>query len=553
MQRAHHLSFFIFHFPLFILSFFFAQASMACTNLIVGKRASADGSVMISYNADDYGSYGFLRFYPAGQHPKGTMRALYDYETNNYLGEIPEADYTYNVIGLVNEHQLSIMETTFGGREELANEEGLLDYGELMYVTLQRARTAREAVDVMTNLADTYGYRSEGESFTIADPNEVWILEMIGKGKGQRGAVWVARRLPEDCITAHANQSRITRFPLKDKANCVYSKDVIRFARERGYFAGRDADFSFRDAYAPNDFSGRRICDARVWSFFNHHADGMDRYLPYILGRDKDCEEMPWCIKPTAPVTLNQLKQDMRDHYEGTPLDMTSDIGAGPYEAPYRPTPLYFEVDSVKYFNERPISTQQTATTYIAQLRSWLPSHVGGVLWVGCDDANMISYTPIYCCTTQLPECYDPRTADAFTFSMRSAYWMCNAVSNFIYPRYSQLFPALKEVRDQLDSEFESLQDATDKQALAMSEEEARRHLTAYSVRSASLMMDRWHQLFERLMVKYNDFTEKPEENGRYLRTPGGEHVPVIRPGYPEAFRRQIVNQTGDRYRVPNP
>ena len=525
--------------------------SMACTNLIVGKKASTDGSVMITYSADDYGSFGYLHFYPAGHHQPGTMRALYDYETNNYLGEIPEVPYTYGVIGQINDQQLSIMETTFGGREELVDSTGLLDYGSLMYLTLQRAKTAREAIDVWTTLANTYGYRSEGESITMADPNEAWVLEFVGKGPGNKGILWVARRLPDDCITGHANQSRITTFPLKDKANCLYAKDVIKFAREKGYFKGKDSEFSFRDAYAPNDFGGRRICDARVWSFFNRCASGMDRYLPYILGKEDNTEELPWCIRPEKPVSLNDLKQAMRDHFEGTPLDMTSDIGAGPYEAPYRPTPLYFEVDGKKYFNERPISTQQTAVTYLAQLRAWLPNHIGGVLWVGFDDANMVPYVPVYGCSTMCPEAYAEQTANAFTFSPKCAYWVQNALSNFVYPRYSQLFPELQRARDMLDNELEATQNAVEQEAKAMTTEDAVRHLTGYTARTAGLMMDRWRGLFERLIVKYNDMTEKPEENGQYKRTPGGEHVPVIRPGYPERFRQIIVEKTGDRYLAP--
>ncbi len=534
-----------------ILAALMAIKAYACTNLIVGKGASADGSVMITYSADDYGSYGYLHFYPAAHHAKGEMRALYDYETNNYLGEIPEAEYTYNVIGQINEHQLAIMETTFGGREELVDTTGLLDYGSLMYLTLQRARTAREAIDVWTTLVDTYGYASEGESITLADPNEVWVLEIIGKGPGRKGAVWVARRLPDDCITGHANQARITTFPLKDKKTCLYSKDVISFAREKGFFTGKDKDFSFRDAYAPNDFGARRICEARVWSFFNRCASGMEKYISYIQGIEEVTEEMPWCIRPDKPVTLNQVKQAMRDHFEGTPLDMTSDIGAGPWEAPYRPTPLYFEVDGKRYFNERPISTQQTAVTYLAQLRSWLPDHIGGVLWVGFDDANMVAYTPVYCCATMCPEPYAEKTADPFTFSLKSAYWMANALSNFVYPRYSQLFPELQAVRDKLDSEFESLQTKVDNEAKNMQREQAIQHLTAYTTRSASLMMDRWRQLFERLIVKYNDMAIKPEADGKYKKTAGGEHVPLIRTGYPNRYRKAIVDATGDRYLAP--
>ena len=474
-------------------------AGFACTNLIVGKKASADGSVMITYSADDYGSYGYLHFYPAADHQPGDSRSLYDYETNNYLGEIPEIAHTYNVIGQINEHQLAIMETTFGGREELADSTGLLDYGSLMYVTLQRARTAREAIDVWTKLVETYGYRSEGESITLADPNEVWVLEMIGKGPGRKGAVWVARRLPDDCITGHANQARITRFPLKDPANCIYSKDVISFAREKGYFSGKDADFSFRDAYAPNDFSARRICEARVWTFFNRFCAGMDKYLPYAMGIE----------------------------------------------------PLTFEVDGKKYFNERPISTQQTAVTYLAQLRSWMPNHVGGVLWVGFDDANMVAYAPVYCCSKFCPEPYAEKTADPFTFSAKSAYWLANALSNFVYPRYCQLFPELRDVRNQLDADFETLQQRTEADALKMTQSEAVSFLTDYTSRASGLMMDRWRQLFERIIVKYNDMAIKPEENGEYKKTAGGDHVPLIRTGYPERYRRTIIEQTGNHYLKP--
>ena len=531
-----------------LLAWLIAATGFACTNLIVGKKASADGSVMITYNADDYGSYGYLHFYPAGHHQPGEMRALYDYETNNYLGEIPEAEYTYGVIGQINDQQLSIMETTFGGREELVDTTGLLDYGSLMYVTLQRAKTAREAIDVWVKLCETYGYRSEGESITLADPNEVWVLEFVGKGPGSKSILWVAWRLPDDCITGHANQARITTFPLKDKANCLYAKDLIKFAREKGYFSGKDAEFSFRDAYAPNDFSGRRICDARVWSFFNRCAPGMDRYLPYILGKDDNTEEMPWCIRPAKLISLNDMKQAMRDHYEGTPLEITSDLGAGPYEAPYCPTPLFFEVDGKKYFNERPISTQQTAVTYLAQLRSWLPNHIGGVLWVGFDDANMVPYAPVYGCSTLCPEAYAAQTASPFDFSVKSAYWLQNALSNFVYPRYCQLFPEVQQARDRLDRELESLQEQVEKEASAMSQEEAVRYLTGYTARTSGLMMDRWRTLFERLIVKYNDMTEKPEENGQYKKTAGGEHVPVIRPGYPERYRKAVIEATGERY-----
>ncbi|MBR5776377.1 MAG: C69 family dipeptidase, partial [Bacteroidaceae bacterium] len=316
--------------------------ALACTNLIVGKKASKDGSVMISYSCDDYGAFGFMNWQPGGTHKKGEMRPLYHYESNNYLGEIPEAKQTYSVIGLMNEFQLTIHETTFGGREELEDTTGLFDYGSLMYVTLQRARNAREAIKVMGELVEKYGYCTNGESFSIADPNEVWILEMIGKGPGRKGAVWVAVRIPDDCISAHANQSRIRQFPLKDKENCIYSKDVISFAREKGYFNGKDEDFSFQAAYAPTDFGAQRFCEARVWSFFNRWAaEDMEPYLGYAMG-ESGAAPMPLYVKPKQPLSVQDVKEMMRDHYEGTPLDVLNDPGMGPWEMPYRPTPLSY-------------------------------------------------------------------------------------------------------------------------------------------------------------------------------------------------------------------
>ena len=526
--------------------------ALACTNLIVGKKASKDGSVMISYSCDDYGAFGFMNWQPGGTHKKGEMRPLYHYESNNYLGEIPEAKQTYSVIGLMNEFQLTIHETTFGGREELEDTTGLFDYGSLMYVTLQRARNAREAIKVMGDLVEEYGYCTNGESFSIADPNEVWILEMIGKGPGRKGAVWVAVRIPDDCISAHANQSRIRQFPLKDKDNCIYSKDVISFAREKGYFNGKDEDFSFQAAYAPTDFGAQRFCEARVWSFFNRWAaEDMKPYLSYAMG-ERGAEPMPLYVKPKAPLSVQDVKEMMRDHYEGTPLAVQNDPGMGPWEMPYRPTPLSFEVDGKQYFNERPISTQQTANYYVSQMRSWLPNHIGGVMWFGNDDANMTSPTPVYCCTVEAPDCYSLKTADAFNFSFRSAYWVQNWVSNMVYYRYKDLFPELKAVRDQLDADYNQLVADTDKQALAMGEEEAKKFLSAFSHRAAQGMLNQWVELGQKLIVKYNDMTiKKVDENGRYLKTPGGNPRPVTRPGYPERFRKQLILQTGDRFLKP--
>ena len=525
----------------------------ACTNLVVGKKASKDGSVIISYSQDDYGAFEPLRVIPAADHPAGAMHALYHYESGNYLGEIPEVAHTYGIVGLMNEHQLSIHETTYGGREELTDTvSGLIDYGSLMVLALQRAKTAREAIQVMTDLTEKYGYESEGESFTIADPNEAWIMDMIGKGPGNKGTVWVAVRIPDDCISGHANQSRIHQFPLKDKKNCLYAKDVISFAKEKGYFSGKDADFSFADAYAPLDFGGLRYCEARIWSFFNKWAaEDMSPYLPFAMGDTKG-QVLPLYVKPKAPLSVQDVKDMMRDHYEGTPMDMTQDIGMGAWEMPYRPTPLSFEVDGKKYFNERPISTQQSACVYVSQMRSWLPDYIGGVTWFANDDANMVAFTPVYCNTTQAPECYDKSTADAFHFSTRSAYWVENWVSNMVYLRYNLLFPELQKVRDRLEKDYNSLQSEVETKAASMSKEEAIKYLSAYSHRIAGAMMDEWNQLAQLIIVKYNDMAVKrTDENGQFEKTPGGNPRPVLRPGYPEAFKRELIKQTGSRYKLP--
>ena len=526
----------------------------ACTNFIVGKNASTDGSVMCTYNADSYGMFTGLCHYPAGTHAKGEMRKIIDYDTYVCHGEIPEAPVTYNVIGNINEYQVSIGETTFGGREELVDTTGLIDYGSLMYLGLQRAKTAREAIDVMTSLVAQYGYNSEGETFTICDPNEAWIMEMIGKGPGRTGAVWVAIRIPDDAICAHANQSRITTFDQKDKKNVLYSKDVIKFAREKGFFDGKDKDFSFNDAYAYPDFSGRRYCEARVWSFFNHFSNNMDRYLPYAMGKVKEAEPMPLWIIPNKKVSLQDIQDCMRDHYEGTPFSLDSDIGGGIWQMPYRPTPLSFKVDGKEYFNERPTSTQQTGFSYIAQLRGWLPRQIGGILWFGNDDGNMVAYTPVYCSAIRQPECYNTPGADAVTFSDKNAFWVCNWVSNMVYPRYSSMFPSLKAVRDSLEQSYFKEVPAVDlkaQQLLVSSEKQAVDYLTDYTCKKGDEMICRWRQLAIYLIVKFNDMAEKKEVNGRFEVTPEGVSK-VVRPGYPEATARKIAEQTGDRYVVPD-
>lgn len=525
-----------------------SSGAFACSNLIVGKKASVDGSVMVSYNADDYGMFGYLCHYPAGTHPKGTMRQIYDWDSGVYHGEIEEAPVTYNVIGNINEFQLSIGETTYGGREEMVDSTGILDYGSLIYVTLQRAKTAREAIRVMTSLVEKYGYNSEGETFSICDPNEAWIMEMQGTGAGSKGVVWVALRIPDDAICAHANQSRIGKFNMKDKKNVLYSKNVISYARKMGWFNGKDSEFSWKNTYAFPDFSGRRFCDARVWSFFNHYADGFDRYLPWALGKDKDAEDMPLWIVPNRKLSVADVENGMRDHYEGTALALdTTNIGSGIYEMPYRPTPLTFTVDGKQYFNERPISTQQTAFTFVSQLRSWLPREIGGVLWFGNDDANMVAYTPVYCGNIVQPACYNTKGADAVTFSSDNAFWLCNMVSNMVYPRYSQLFPELKAVRDSLETSYFANQTSIEKQAADLYQTDkaaALKLLNNYSNAKADEMLANWKRLATRIIVKYNDMAVKKEKDGKLLQS-------VTRPGYPISFGRKLVKETGDWYAVP--
>ena len=540
--------------------------AMACTNFIVGKQASADGSVFCTYNADDYGMFIGLCHFPAGRHAKGEMRQVYDWDSHQYHGAIPEAEETYNVIGNINEWQVTIGETTYGGREEMIDTTGIIDYGSLIYIALQRSKTAREAIAVMTELAETYGYNSEGETFTICDPNEAWIMEMMGAApqagqasgktaKTQKGrVVWVAMRIPDNAICAHANQSRIGKFNMKDKKNVLFSKNVISYARQNGWYSGKDEDFSWKDTYAKPDFEGRRFCEARVWAFFNHFADDFERYLPWAIGKDPAAEDMPLWIVPNHKVTLQEIQACMRDHYEGTPLSLDQDLAQGLWEMPYRPTPLTFEVDGKKYFNERPTSTQQTGFTYVSQMRSWLPREVGGVLWFGNDDGNMVAYTPIYCGNTVQPECYNTPGADAVTFSDKNAYWVCNWVSNMVYPRYSQLFPSLKEVRDSLETSYIHAQKTVEEKArglYATDKASALKYLNDYSNEKAQQMLARWKQLAVYLIVKYNDMAVKPEKDGKFERTETGIGARVKRPGYSEYSRKALIQQTGDKFEIP--
>lgn len=528
----------------------------ACSNFIVGKKASVDGSVMCSYSADDYGMFQNLCHYPAAKHAKGEMRKIFDWDSNKYYGEIPEAAETYSVIGNINEWQVTIAETTYGGREEMVDSTGIMDYGSLIYVALQRSKTAREAIKVMTTLANTYGYNSGGETFTICDPNEAWIMEMMGKGAGSKGAVWVALRIPDDAVCAHANQSRIGKFNMKDKKNVMYAKDVVSFARSKGWFQGKDADFSWKMAYAKPDFSGRRFCDARAWAMLNHFYD-MSPYLDWALGKNPDAQDMPLWVVPNKKVSVQDVENVMRDHYEGTPLSVAdgSDIGGGIWEMPYRPTPLMYKVDGKQYFNERPVSTQQSGFVFVSQMRSWLPREIGGVFWFANDDANMAAFTPVYCSMTERPECYNTPGADALHFSKKNAYWVCNMTSNMVYPRYSLMFPTLKEVRDSLDNSYFAAQAGVEKKAqelYAQNPQAAVKYLNDYSVEKAQQMLARWNQLFEFMVVKYNDMIIKPtDKNGNFEKTPYGLGARPARPGYPEKFAKQLVKQSGDKFLVP--
>lgn len=525
--------------------------TFACTNLIVGKNASTDGSTIVSYSADSYGLFGELYHYPAAKYPKGVMLNVYEWDTGKFLGQIEQAQQTYNVIGNINEHQVTIAETTFTGRKELVDTLGIIDYGSLIYIALQRSRDAREAIKIMTGLVQQYGYYSSGESFTIADPNEVWIMEMTGKGPGIRGAVWVAVRIPDDCISAHANQSRIHTFDMNDKNNCMYSPDVISFAREQGYFDGVNKDFSFADAYNPLDFGGRRYCEARVWSYFNIFTNRGNEFLPYILGNTN--EPMPLYLKANRKISVQDIKNTMRDHYEGTPLDISNDMGAGPYKSPYRLSPLSFKVDGQEYFNERPISTFQAGFVFVSQMRADKPDPVGGILWFTLDDANMSVFTPVYCCTDRVPDAYAPNGADYITFSWNSAFWIYNWVANMVYPRYNLMIGDLHEVQATLEKSFNDMQEGIEAKAMklyAQNPEEAKAFLTDYTNLTAEHAFNSWKKLGEFLIVKYNDGVVKRVKNGQFERDAEGHAAPVMRPGYPEDFLKEYVKQTGDRYKI---
>lgn len=529
-------------------------AAEACTNFIATKGATKDGSVFVTYSADDYGLFMKLVHFPAGIHAKGEKREIIDYDSGESHGFIDEAPVTYNVIGNINEYQVSIGETTYGGREEMIDKNGIIDYGSLMYLGLQRSKTAREAIKVMTELVDKYGYNSSGESFTIADPNEVWIMEMMGcGGDAKQKVVWVAVRIPDGMISGHANQARIGQFSTYN-TEVITSKNCIKFARSKGWFTGTDKEFNWKMAYDAPDFGGRRFCEARVWSYFNHFTD-MSKWLLWALGKDPNAEDMPLWVSPNKKIEVSDMQNSMRDHYEGTALSMNEDLGQGNWDMPYRPTPLQFEYNGKKYFTERPASTQQSAFSYVCQLRSWLPREIGGIIWFANDDGNMSPYVPVYCSSTVQPECFNTPGADAVTFSNKNAFWVCNWVSNMVYPRYSQMFPSLKEVRDSLDNSYFANQmkvEAKAKEIYKSNKAAAVKYLNDYSITKGEEMINRWNKLAYYLIVKYNDMAVKPEKDGKFELTPSGFAASPQRPGMSQNARKALAEQTGERFVMPS-
>lgn len=542
-----------------------SRITTACTNFLITKGASKDGSVMITYSADSHVLYGELYFWPAKDWPKGTMVDVYEWDTGKFLGRIPQKSHTYSVVGNMNEHQLSIGETTFGGREGLADSTAIVDYGSLIYMTLQRAKTAREAIAVFSQLVSNYGYASEGESFSIGDKNEAWILELIGKGVGNKGAVWVARRIPDGYISGHANHPRITTFPLADgvksitskqldkinnpEVETVYAWDVIDVARNHGWFSGDDKDFSFSDTYAPLDFSAARFCEARVWSGFNMVNGDMGKYLDYAMGENLK-NRMPLWIKPDNKLEPKDVMHMMRNYYQGTPMDMTKDVGAGPYGSTVRWRPMEWEVDGVKYLHERAISTQQTGFSFVAQSRSWLPDPVGGINWFGVDDTYYTVYSPMYCGITKVPETFAVGNGDMMTFSDNSAFWVFNQVTNFAYSRTRLLIGDLQSRQSELENKYFSETLEIDKKAADMYKENpanAIKFLTDYSVKSGNGTVKAWKELYKFLFVKYVDGNVKekqPVPKGYKYVNPK-----LSQPGYGDEWNRIIVKETGEKYR----
>ncbi|MBR2859717.1 MAG: C69 family dipeptidase [Alistipes sp.] len=530
--------------------------AFACTNFIVTKGASTDGSVMVTYAADSHQLYGALYKHNGGKQ-KAKMLAVNEWDTGRYLGLIEQIPTTYSTVGNMNEHSLIITETTYGGRHELFDEKGIMDYGSLIYIALQRAKTAREAIAVIAELANKYGYASSGESFSIADKNEAWIMELIGKGskldeKGnnlRKGIVWVARRIPDGYVSGHANQARITTFPLNDKENCLYSEDVISFAREMGYFNGKDEEFSFCDAYAPADFGALRGCEARVWAFFRTVAEGMDKYTDYAMGHNPK-NRMPLWVKPTQKVSPKQVFDAMRDHYEGTPMDMTTDIGAGGNECPYRWRPMYFKVDGVEYCNERATATQQTGFWLCGQAREGK----AGILWFGTDDAATSPLTPIYCNTTEVPWCLSEENGSMLHYSPTSMFWVTNRIANFAYLRYNVIGKRVREEVDKWENEKLAEVAKVDAKVATLSAKKAQKLLTDYSTVTAQALFEKWDSLDKYLLIKYIDGNEKAEDKKGFIDNGNGKNIPdkIKQSGYSEKWKRAVAEDNGEVLKVVN-
>ena len=541
-----------------IAAIYAISPAFACTNFIITKGASTDGSIMVTYAADSHQLYGALYKHNALRNGKG-MLDVTEWDSGKHLGQIPQVPVTYSTVGNMNEHSLIITETTYGGRSELYDPKGIMDYGSLIYIALQRAKTAREAIEVIADLANTYGYASSGESFSIADTEEAWIMELIGKGPENKGIVWVARRIPDGYISAHANQARITTFPLNDKENCLYAEDVISFAREKGYFAGSDEEFSFCDAYAPADFGALRGCEARVWAFFRTFAEGMDRYLPYAMGHEIDMQDrMPLWVKPTEKISPKQVFDAMRDHYEGTPMDMTTDLGAGGHNLPYRWRPMSFEVDGVTYTNERATATQQTGFWMVGQAR---PGKVG-ILWFGVDDAATSCLTPIYCNTTEVPQCFAENNGSSMLeIGDDSAFWVFNRVTNFAYMRYDMMSADIRKVVDKWENTMLERVAEVDARIATLSAKNQRRALTSFSTTTAQTMFESWKRLDKYLLIKYVDGNVKSEHKdvlsyvidgnasaAHFVENGNGKQIPdkIQFPGYNEKWKRAVAEDNGE-------
>ncbi len=565
------------------LSFILLIASTvgkACTNFLVTRGASVDGSNFITYAADSHIRYGELYFTPAADWQEGSMRVIYDRSTNQPRGEVPQPGHTYKVIGYINEHQVALGETTFGGRTELIDPTGIIDYGSLMFLALERSTSAREAIKIMADLVEEYGYGSDGETFSISDANEVWYMEITGKGytpvydkktgdtvNADRGAVWVAIRIPDGYVSGHANAARITTFPLRDgkksitdkdwkrlyndDVEVIYKHDIIDFARRKGYFTGKDQAFDFSAAFAPVDFSAARICDMRVWAMFNEINDDMDQYLDYVTGKDLTAERLPLYVKPNRKISLSDMMSFMRNYFQGTEYDKSQDIGGDPFGSPYRWTPLYWEYEGKQYFHERTTVTQQTGFSFIAQSRNWLPDEIGGIIWFGVDDTNSTVYTPFYCSIDEVPVEFRQGNGDMLTYSDNAAFWVFNRLAHFKYLFYDRVIDDIIKVQNELENTYQKEVETIDKEALRLYDinpEEARVLLTEYSCNAGKNTVERWKELDNFLLVKYLDSNIKQEQDGNFIRNPWGYPVSPKQNGYPDSWKKKVIEDTGDRF-----